>query len=307
MFAGLLCAQTPPPAAPPAAAAPPTAFAAPPRQPVPADTVVAEVGDKKVTAAEMDKLLADYPAQVQMAVRSNPGRNLTQILLFKHLKEMAEQEGLDQKAPYKQTLEYQRTALLAQAEMNAARYRTEVTQEEVEKTYKEHPERFRQARVRAIYVAFNPLADRQAGDKKPSTEAEAKTKIEDLRKQILAGADFGKLARENSDDKTSAAKDGDFGIVKKSSPYPDALKNAILALKAGDVSEPLRQPTGYYLIRVDEFAAQPYSEVSGQILEEIRQANFDGWMKSMESRFAVKIENPTYFAPGPQGPLQPPR
>jgi len=265
--------------------------------------VVAEVEGKKVTAAEMDKLLGDFPPQVQMAVRSDAAHNLPRLLVFKHLEELAVQEGLDKKPPYQQSLEYQRMVLLAQAEMNVERYRTNASQAEAEKVFKEHPERYRKAKVRAIYVAFNPQADKGAGDKKLPSEADAKAKIEDLRKQILAGADFGKLARERSDDKTSAAKDGDFGIIQKSSPYPDALKNAVLALREGEVSEPIRQPSGFYLIRVDEVKTQDFLEVSGPILEEMRQATADAWLKSLETRFSVKIENPTYFAPGLQGPL----
>lgn len=283
---------------PPVVGAPVSPGAAAAGQPVAPDTVVAEVDGKKLTAADIDKLLAGYPPQVQTAVRANPGRSLTQVLLFQHLRELAEKEGLDQQAPYKQSLEYQRTAVLAQAEMNTARYRTKVEQADAEKVYKEHPERFREAKVRAIYVAFNPLAGK-GGDPKLPSEADARAKTEDLRKQVLAGADFGKLAKENSDDKTSAAKDGDFGIIKKSSPYPDMLKNTVLSLKQGEVSEPIRQASGFYLIKVEEFQIQPLIDVANQIMEEMRQATFDAWMKSLENRFTVKIENQRYFGPGP--------
>jgi parvulin-like peptidyl-prolyl isomerase len=274
-------------------------------QPVAPDTVVVEVDGKKLTAADIDKLLANYPPQVQTAIRANPGRSLTQVLLFQHLRELAEKEGLDQQAPYKQSLEYQRTAVLAQAEMNTARYRTQVQQADAEKVYKEHPERFREAKVRAIYIAFNPMAGRGGGDQKLPSEADAKAKAEELRKQIAAGADFGKLARENSDDKTSAAKDGDFGTIKKSSPYPDALKTTVLSLKQGEVSEPIRQSAGFYLIKVEDFQTQPLIDVSGPIMEEMRQASFDAWMKSLENRFSVKIENQSYFGPGPVRPTLP--
>ena len=105
----------------------------------------------------------------------------------------------------------------------------------------------------------------------------------------------------------SAAKDGDFGIIQKTSPYPDALKNAIFALKPGEVSEPVRQPSGFYLIRLDEFKIQPFEEVNNQIVEELRQTRFNEWLKGLESRFAVKIDNPLYFAPKPLPPSQPPR
>ena len=299
LFSVLLCAQTPLPAPP----APNTA----PKDTIAPDTVVLEMEGKKLTAADVDRLLAIYPFAIQQAIRSNPSRGLPQLFMLKYLADEAVRKGLDQQSPYKESLEYNRLNVLYQAEVLIHRNTIDVTPEDQQKFYKEHPEGFRQAKVRVIYVAFNPLAAKGQGDLKLPAEAQAKAKVDDLRKQILAGADFGKLARENSDEKGSAAKDGDFGIIQKTSPYPDALKNVVFALKPGEVSEPVRQPNGFYLIRLDEFKIQPFEEVNNQIVEELRQTRFNEWLKGLESRFAVKIENPLYFAPKPLPPSQPPR
>ncbi len=110
--------------------------------------------------------------------------------------------------------------------------------------------------MRSIPRPVRPPTD----GKKIVTEAEAKAKIEDLAKQIQGGADFGKLARDISDDKTSAAKDGDFGVVKQDSSYPPAIKTAVFALKQGELSAPIRQPNGFYLIRAEEINQQPFNE-----------------------------------------------
>src|SRR5258707_1123235 len=142
------------------------------------------------------------------------------------------------------------------------------------------------------------------GGKKLLTEAEAKAKIEDLRKQIVAGADFGKLARENSDDKTSAAKDGDFGIMKQSSTYPEPIKAAVFGLKAGEVSQPVRQPNGFYLIRVDEVIVQPFQEVFSEIYQAVKQERLNDYIKNLQSQYKVKVENPAYFSPQTTPQLQ---
>lgn len=299
----VLCGQTPPAAGPVPAPLSPQANAS---ATVPPDTVVAEIEGKKLTAADVDKLLGVYPFALQQAVRSNPTRGLPQLYMLRFLADQAVKRGLDQQSPYKETLEYQRLSVLYQAEILIYRNSIEVKPEEQEKFYKEHPEKFQQAKVRVILVAFNPLKAQGQGDLKLPAEAEAKAKADDLRKQILAGADFGKLARENSADKGSAEKGGDFGLIQKGSPYPDALKNVVFALKPGDVSEPVKQPSGFYLIRVDEFTSQPFEQVNTQIVEEMRQTRFNEWLKGLEARFAVKIDNPTYFAPKPQGVIPPP-
>ena len=294
-----LCAQTPPKVPPgtPATPAPAPAAVAP-------DAVVVEIDGKKYTATEVDKLIASLPVQFQQAARMQP-QTLGTYLMMKRLMAEAEQLGLDKQTPYKEQLEYNRIQALAQASLTNFSNHIGVNPDEQEQYYKNNPEKFRQAKVRVIYISFNPAAGKPpADDKKFLTEAEAKTKIEDLRKQILAGADFGKLARENSEDKTSAAKDGEFGIIKRSSSYPEPVKTAVFALKQGEVSQPVKQPNGFYLIRVDEWIKQPYDEVEKEIYQDLKQERFNEHMKKMQSQFQVKVENSSYFSAPPAGPPQ---
>jgi len=302
LFAVLL-AQTPPPSAPAGKAAGNPGM--PP--PVPPDTVVAEIGGKKYTAAELDKLIGGMPVQFQPAIRSNP-RNLTQIFVFRVLEKMAEAEKLDQQSPYKEQLEWMRTQYLAQMESNNYRQtKLKFSEEEEKKYYNDHTaDKFREAKVRVIYVAFRPLNAKTDDAKKLPTEAEAKVKAEDLRKQLAGGADFAALAQANSDDKTSAEKGGDYGVITHTSSS-DALKTVVFALKAGDISEPVRQPAGFYLVRVDEFRAQPFDVVQGQVDEDIRNEKFNAWQGELQKQWAVKVENQNYFLPRLPSAVQPPQ
>jgi len=287
---------TPGTPAPPVVSAPPQAV--PPSAPISPDTVVAEVAGKKYTAAEVDQIFALLPPQYQQSVHLQPARALQQIFLFQHLAEEAEKANLDKQAPWKTDLSFQRMTILYQAEINEVKNHTPAPEADQEKLYKDNPDRFKQAKVRVIHLSFSSTPDKPGPDgKKMLSEAEAKAKLEDLRKQILAGADFGKLARENSDDKTSAAKDGEFGSISRNSPYPEPVKAAVLGLKEGDISEPVKQANGFYLIKADSIVIQPFAEVRPQIIEELKQTRFMEWMKELQERFTVKVENPAYFAP----------
>lgn len=270
---------------------------------IPPDSVVLEVAGKKYTAAEIDKLIASLPPQVQQTARSQP-QMLNQVFLMKRLAEDAEKAGLDKQPPYQGALEFNRLQVLSQAQLVMIQNGGLVSPEDQEKYYNEHPEKYRQAKVRVIYVAFNPSPDKGAGEaNKLPSEAEAKAKIDGLRKQILAGADFGKVARENSDDKQSAAKDGDFGLISPKSSYPDAIKAAVFALKQGQVSEPVKQPNGFYLIRVDELTTLPFADVSAQLAQDLRLEHFTEIMKDLQTQYTVKVDNPAYFTP--KQPAQP--
>ena len=271
--------------------------AAAPPQPISPDTVVAEVNGKKMTAAELDKILGSLaPAELQ-AVRTRPTL-LSNVLLIQRLAEDAQKAGLDQKSPYKQELESYRLRFLAQAQMNETNNTMKMTEDEEHKYYNDNPDKFKEVKIRVIKIDFNPNPAKPAPNgKKLPAEAEAKAKIEALAKQIQGGADFGKLARDNSDDEASAAKDGDYGVVKAVSPYPAPIKNAVMALKQGETSAPIREPNAYYLVRADQVSQEPFTDVFAEVTQGVRQAKFQEWMKNLQTQYTVKIENPAYFTP----------
>jgi peptidyl-prolyl cis-trans isomerase C len=260
---------------------------------IPDDAVVATIDGRKYTAGEVRAMTAALPPQGLQAMMVDPTGVLQQILILKYLAAEAEKQSLDKESPVKEQLELQRVQLLAQIEMNKYRSMVAVVPDDQKKYYREHVADYRQAKVRVIYIPFS--SGQVKSDRKVLTEAEAKAKIEDLRKQLLAGADFAALAKENSEEKESAAKGGEWGIVKRNSSQPADVKNAIFSLKSGDISEPVKQPNGFYLFKVDEFATQPYSEVEAQIAEKLRQEKFDAWLKEIQKRFTVKVENQDFF------------
>ncbi len=299
----LLRAQAPvPPGLPPGAPGP---MAAAPKA-LPPDTVVMEVEGKKYTKAEVDQLIDSMPVQFQPQIRSNP-RFITQLFVFREMERMALADKLDQQSPYKEQLAFARMQYLAQMASNNYRTRIKVSEDEEQKYYQAHSgDTFRAAKARVIRLAFQPPnAKVDEANKKP-TEAEAKAKAEDLRKQLQAGADFAALAKANSDDKASAEKGGDYGLITQNSTS-DALKKVVFALKAGEISEPVRQPNGFYLVRVDEFVTEPFERVQGAIDEFIRNDKFREWNLELQKRYEVKVENPVYFQPRPMpAGLQPP-
>src|SRR5579864_4643065 len=300
LFSALVCGQTPPPQpvvpgtpAPPVQAAPPET----PPAPITPETVVAEVDGKKITAQEVDQIFAGLPPQFQQSARMQPDRALAQIFMLRYLAEEAEKANLDKQRPLKENLEFQRMTLLYQAEINDYKNKIAISDEDQKKLYEANPDRFKQAKVKVIHISFSATPDKPGPDgNKMLSEAEAKAKADELRTKALAGEDFGKLARENSDDKTSAAKDGDYGVISRNSPYPEPVKTAVFALKEGQVSEPVKQANGFYLIRVDSLTSQQFGEVHSQISEELRQTRLNEWIKGLQTRFAVKLENPAYFS-----------
>jgi peptidyl-prolyl cis-trans isomerase SurA len=77
---------------------------------------------------------------------------------------------------------------------------------------------------------------------------EAMEQIRDLHRQISEGGDFGALAREFSDDVTSANIGGDLGWIIPQS-YGERFAQTLQALEDGELSEPFQTQEGWHLLQ----------------------------------------------------------
>ena len=84
----------------------------------------------------------------------------------------------------------------------------------------------------------------------PEELDEAAKKAEDVWKRASAGEDFARLAVQYSNSQT-ALEGGRLG-VRKGSELPTFLGEIIADMKAGDVTKPLRTPSGYHLIKLND-------------------------------------------------------
>jgi hypothetical protein len=267
---------------------------------LPPETLIATVDGEEVTAGMIQAILRVLPQPTRQQVITNSGQFLRQYGLFTRLAAMAEKAGLDQKSPLKEQLEYNRMVGLAQAQLMETRNQMEVPPEDAQKYYEANQDKYTQAKVKVIYVPFSPNPPAQQDDpkeKKVLNEAEAKAKAEKLYAEIQEGADFVKLVKEHSGDPTSAAKDGDFGTIRRSDKIPDAIKNVIFSLEPGKVSQPVRQPNGFYLFRLEDTGLPPFDEVKAQVLNELKQTRFNEWVQATQKSVEIKIENESLFAP----------
>ena len=110
----------------------------------------------------------------------------------------------------------------------------------------------------------------------------------------VIGADFVSLIKENSDDETSRVKDGDFDTLRQSDNIPDAFRAAVFALKPGEISEPLKQPNGYYVLRAEEISCRPLADVRDEIYNELKNAKARDWLDRMNLSTTVKVLNQAF-------------
>jgi peptidyl-prolyl cis-trans isomerase D len=139
---------------------------------------------------------------------------------------------------------------------------------DAEAYYKEHRaefERPKRLKTSHILVRVPPTGGSEA-------ETKSKAKIEEAIRRAKAGEDFGKLAKELSEDTATASQGGDLGFVGKGEMVPQ-FEEAVFALQKGEISpQPVRTPFGYHAIMVSDVqdeGVQPFRDAVVKIREKL--------------------------------------
>jgi len=142
----------------------------------------------------------------------------------------------------------------------------DIKPEEIKKYYETNMDKFRRPeRVRAQHILMK-TAEGDSEEKK----AEAKKKLKELHKRILAGEDFGALAKEHSQG-PSNVRGGDLGFFTKGRMVK-SFEEVAFKLAPNEVSGIVETQFGYHLIKVLEHQAEsnpPYVEVEPKIKSQL--------------------------------------
>jgi len=287
LFDFALCAQTP-------GAAPP--------EPAP-ETVIATIDGQNLTYGELHRYISTLPEAQAKTAMMNLEQTVKQYAMLIRLSKMGEDQKLDQKQPYVDILRANRMQMLAQAAISEQYYQTLILPSEQEQYYKEHKaDKYSKLKVKAIYIAFaSNAAAKPVPGKTYRTEAEAQALAAGLVAKIRAGADFAAFVGQYSDDETSKKANGDWGTVSASDNLPEDFKSAVLALKVGQVTDPMRRTGGFYIFKADSMVEQPFAEVKDDIYNFLKEVKMHQWMDKLQQSIPVKVV-PSAIAPAAAPP-----
>lgn len=314
---------------PPGVSQPPSSSVLPaPAADIGPDTVVATVAGIGVTVGDVRKLLETTP-QAATQFQKDPRMVIQQVYEMKYLASEGEKLHLLEKSPLKEEYEAQlellRQILLENAMVEHEHDGYQVTGDMIDEFYKKNQSRWEEAKIKIILIGFKPaplpgaakttedaIAEAAKGVLSSAhplnerSEQEAQKLAADLVKQLRSGADFAKLVTQYSDDAESKASGGDFGTsIKATSSFSQDLKNVVFGLKPGEISGPVRQGSGYYVIRLEEKSVQPVDQVLSSIVKEIRDNHMNDFMSETNKRFTPQVVRPEFFVQ-PQKYIQAP-
>ena len=245
-----------------------------------ADTVVLTVNGTPITLAELIAVRQSLPDQYQQLPDEILLGALTQQLADQQvLADSAVAKGLESASNVQLALKNQRRATLADAYMTDALI-AGITDEAVAAAYKER------------YENAEPVVEVRASH----ILVEEETKAQELKKQLDEGADFAALAAEHGTDGTKT-RGGDLGWFVHEQMVPE-FADAAFALEPGTISDPVKSPFGWHLIKLVEKRDRPAppleavrDELVGELSQELQEKII------MEGRETAEIVSPELAVP----------
>ena len=133
-----------------------------------------------------------------------------------------------------------------------------------------------------------------ASDAPPEKVDAAKKKAEEILARIRKGESFAELAKKFSEDSGSAKEGGDLGFFGRG-VMDKAFEKAAFALKAGEVSEPVRSTFGFHIIKLEGIRGgetKPFEQVRAQLEKDLkRQKAEDKFYSEAETLSNVVFEH----------------
>lgn len=258
--------------------------------------VVATVNGKQLTAKQAVDLLKLVPPEQRSKV-TNLQALVQQLYMVSDLAKKAEAEKLDEQSPYKQQLEWSRDTVLAQAYVGKLAHQNNTTPQDPKQYYDTHKPEFDRASVSGIVVAFNPPGTPASAGGVARTEEQAKDKANDIEKKLKGGADFATVARTDSDDSQSAPKGGELGTLSAATPnVPQDMKDVIFnKLQPGQVSDPVRGPNAYYILKLNNRTQESFDQAKQSIAQELQANQERAATQQVVSQYKLQVDDPAFF------------
>lgn len=210
--------------------------------------------------------------------------SLENLLVYRTLASEARALGLDQDPEVRKAVELATERVLGIERLN--RFRAELKVPDMNQAAKEkylaEQAKFQvPEQVRAMHVLV---------DTKERSDEEARKRAEEVREKAAAGADFGKLAQEYSDDPGTKGSQGDLGFFGKGRMLPQFEDAAFALAKSGEISPVVKTRFGYHVIRLVErkpARMKPFEEVRDSLVRQLQ----DGYMNDRVAEYLSAIRN----------------
>ncbi|MGE0704693.1 MAG: peptidyl-prolyl cis-trans isomerase [Vicinamibacterales bacterium] len=186
----------------------------------------------------------------------------------------------------------ERSMIVQRVQQNEILGRVAVSEEEARRYYDSHLNEFTSpatVTLREVFINYPAgvtVAPNSAAD------LEARARADDVRRRALAGESFETLASQVSES-ASKANGGLIGPLSVDEVVAD-LRTLLDRMNVGDISEPIRTPRGYQVLKLESSSPQqtlPFPEAQQQISDRVftdkRQAELRRYLSTLRSEAVI--------------------
>lgn len=213
----------------------------------PSPDAVASFRGGEIRRAELEQAGRSRESPAAGSASPSPGDWRTDVLQAIALRKVLAPEA-DSDPKVKEEVRERRKAILGVAFAHERGWDgVTVTEEEIRRQYDTHPEQYRDPeKIRFQHVFFRAEASEMGAEER----ALVRKRLENLRKEIVAGADFDAMAREYS--QSSDSQSGGWGGIKRGADVFSSFTDVAWSLKVNQVSEVIDTPTGFHIVKLRE-------------------------------------------------------
>lgn len=261
---------------------------------------------------ELEKKLLDRLIVVEVLKRKAieadkaKGKAASDKLLGDFLKQAGSIEGFRRQVqamgmtPEAFTEQFTDRAIVEEVVNREVRATIPITPEQVQKFYDENPKRFEQPEtVRAAHILLTTVELASKQELAPDKQKAQRALIEALLKRVRAGEDFGKLAKEFSQDPGSKERGGEYVFPRGQMAVE--FETAAFSMSVGQISDVVTTKFGYHIIKVLERNAAgkiEFAKVKERVRENLQQEEADkrlpAYLEAVKKEAGVEILDAKY-------------
>jgi len=263
--------------------------------------IVLTVNGEKLTAADYEELIKSLPPQYQTYAKG-PGKRAfaEQLIQLKILSADAVKDKLDQDPKVQAQLNFSRQNVLAALMFQNIQDSVKVDDAAIQKYYDAHKSDYDTVKASHILIRVKGAPMPAVPGKPELTDEEALAKAKAIRARVVGGEDFATVAKAESDDSGSGAKGGDLGEFKHGMMVPP-FEQAAFAAKVGEITEPVKSPFGYHIIKVESHTTKSLAEAKPDIIAKLKPEMARQEVEARRKAAKVDIDD-SYFGPAAAAP-----
>ncbi len=223
-----------------------------------------------MSLSDLESLYGSLPPQI----RNSPEAIFRYYGFLDKMAAKGEASKLYELSPYKEKLDAFRKQTLAEAVMQQFVNDVDIPDEEIKGYFDKHKGDFDIAKVQALLI---PISS-------PAEEASATAKAAQLAPQLKDGTNIAVLFAQYPANLSEVRK-GDIKV-------PADVRKAVFALKPGEVSQPIVQPGGVFVVRLDKITVVDYAQAKPYVRAAISDSKLQAFLEEVQKSVTVTPVKP---------------